>query len=73
MKWVLADFYIPEDLEKKVRREMYEIYRESFRERKESSGSAFTFQPHSSDPKEIAQEIIRVKEIIKAIFNDPES
>lgn len=50
MKWVLADFYIPEDLEKKVRREMYEIYRESFRERKESSGSAFTFQPHSSRP-----------------------
>lgn len=70
----IVNFILPEELEQKVREELARIatnglHDGDLRKQKLAIGMIH-LSPHSNDPKEIAKEIIRAKEIIQAIFED---
>ena len=70
----IVNFILPEELEQKVREELAKIATDGLHERdlrkQKLAIGMIHLSPHSSDPKEIAEEIIRTKEIIQAIFDD---
>ena len=70
----IVNFILPDALEQKVRDELAKIATDGLREgdlRKQKLAiGMICLSPHSTDPRKVAEEIIRVKEIIQAVFED---
>jgi hypothetical protein len=67
----IVNFILSGDLEQKVREELSKIaYYDEDERRRELATGIINIWSNSSDPKEIAEEIIRAKGIIRAIFDD---
>jgi len=70
----IVNFILPDTLEQKVRDELAKIATDGLQEgdlrkQKLAFGTIY-LSPHSNDPRKVAEEIIRVKEIIQAVFED---